>query len=113
MIEKEKLIFEKIIFIVLIISCIYISNIFSKIGEERTYLESTIFFIRNFSSILSMLAFGSCLISYMRIKKDSIFIISLMYLGLSIGIASGQIDFLNFYYEEFTLFNYITVSTYF
>ena len=34
-----------------------------------------------------------------------------MYLGLSIGIASGQIDFLNFYYEEFTLFNYITVST--
>ena len=111
MMEKEKLIFEKIIFIVLIISCIYISNIFSKIGEERTYLESTIFFIRNFSSILSMLAFGSCLISYMRIKKDSIFIISLMYLGLSIGIASGQIDFLNFYYEEFTLFNYITVST--
>ena len=111
LIEKEKKIFELIIFFILLISCIYIFNIFSKIGEEKSYLESTLFFIRSFSSILSLLAFGSCLISYNRLKKDSIFIIALMYLGLSVGIAFGQIDFLSFYYEEYTLFNYITVST--
>lgn len=111
LIEKEKKIFELIIFFILLISCIYIFNIFSKIGEERSYLESTLFFIRSFSSILSLLAFGSCLISYNRLKKDSVFIIALMYLGLSVGIAFGQIDFLSFYYEEYTLFNYITVST--
>lgn len=111
LIEKEKKLFEKIIFFVLLVCCIYVFNIFSKIGEEKSYLESTLFFIRSFSSILSVLAFGSCLISYNRLKKDSIFVISLMYLGLSVGIVSGQIDFLSFYYEEYNLFNYITVST--
>lgn len=111
LIEKEKKLFEKIIFIILVVACIYTFNIFSRMGEEKSYLESTLFFIRSFSSILSLLAFGSCLISYNRVKKDSLFIIALMYLGLSVGVASGQIDFLSFYYEEYTLFSYITVST--
>lgn len=111
LIEKERKLFEKIIFTIFLVSCIYIFNIFSRIGEEKSYLESTLFFIRSFSSILSLLAFGSCLISYNRVKKDSIFIISLMYLGLSVGIVSGQVDFFSFYYEEYTLFSYITVST--
>ena len=110
-IEKEKKVFESIICFILLVSCIFIFNIFSNIGDEKSYLESTLFFIRTFSSIISFLAFGSCLISYNRLKRDSIFIISLMYLGLSVGIASGQIDFRSFYYEEFTLFSYITVST--
>lgn len=110
-IKKEKKLFELIIFTILLISCTYIFNIFSKIGQEKSYLESTLFFIRTFSSILSLLAVGSCLISYNRLKKDSIFIIALMYLGLFVGIASGQLDFLSFYYKEYTLFSYITVST--
>ena len=46
LIEKEKKIFEIIIFFILLISCIYIFNIFSKIGAEKSYLESTLFFIR-------------------------------------------------------------------
>lgn len=108
--EKEKKLFKVLLIFILLVSFTYIFNIFSKVGEEKTYLESTILFIRGFSSILSILAFGSCLISYNRLKKDSIFIISLMYLGLSVGIASGQIDFLSFYYKEYTLFRYITVS---
>ena len=33
-IEREKRIFEQIAFSVLIISCIYIFNIFSRIGQE-------------------------------------------------------------------------------
>ena len=110
-IEREKRIFEQIAFSVLIISCIYIFNIFSRIGQKISYLESTLLFIRSFSSILSLLAFGSCLISYTRLKQESVFIISLMYLGLAVSIASGQLDFLSFYYNEYTLFSYITVST--
>ena len=109
-IEREKNIFEKIILVVCMLSFIYIFNIFSKIGSEKSYLETTLFFIRSFNFILSLLAYGSCLISYYRLKKDSIFIISLMYLGLGVGIATGQIDFFSFYYEELTLFNYIRVS---
>lgn len=111
LIEKEKKLFELIILSVLLISCIYIFNIFSKIGEEKSYLESTLFFIRSFSSVLSLLAFGSCLISYNRLKKDSIFIISLIYLILAVGIMLGQIDFLSFFYEEYTLFSYLNVFT--
>lgn len=109
--EKEKKLFGLIVYFILLVSCIYIFNIFSKIGEEKSYLESTLFFIRSFSSILSLLAFGSCLISYNRLKRDSIFIVALMYLGLSVGIVFEQIDFLSFYYEEYSLFSYITVST--
>ena len=109
-IEREKNIFEKIILVVCMLSFIYIFNIFSKIGSEKSYLETTLFFNRSFNFILSLLAYGSCLISYYRLKKDSIFIISLMYLGLGVGIATGQIDFFSFYYEELTLFNYIRVS---
>ena len=69
-IEKEKKIYEMIIFVVLSLSCIYIFNIFSKIASDKSYLESTVFFIRNFSFILSLLAFGNCLISYYRVNKD-------------------------------------------
>lgn len=111
LIEKEKKLFELIILFILAICCFYIFDIFSKIGDEKSYLESTLFFIRSFSSVLSLLAFASCLISYNRLKKDNIFIIALMYLGLTTGIVFGQIDFVNFYHEEYTLSNYLTIST--
>ena len=110
-IEKERKIFEKVLFIVLSISFIYIGNIFLKINQEKLYIESTIFFIRGFNSVLSILAVGSAFISYGRLKSDSLFIIALMYLGLSVGILTGQVDFWSFYYDELTLYNYITVST--
>lgn len=111
LIEKEKKLFELLIIFILLVCCTYIFNIFSKIGAEKSYLESTLFFIRSFSSILSLLAFGSCLISYNRVNRDSIFIIALMYLVLAIGIIFGQIDFFSFFYEEYTLLSYLTVST--
>ncbi len=111
LIGKEKKIFIYIVTIVLLISLVLISNIFLKKDVNGSYLESTLGFIKFFNSVLSMLAFGTCLISYNRLKKDSIFIISLMYLGLAMGILLGHIDYFSFYYDEFTISNYITVST--
>lgn len=70
--EKEKKIFEKVLLIALSISFIYIVNIFLKINQEKLYIESTIFFIRGFNSILSILAVGSAFISYGRLKSDSL-----------------------------------------
>lgn len=111
LIVKEKKIFKYIVVAVLLISLVLISNIFLKKDVNASYLESTLGFIKLFNSVLSMLAFGTCLISYNRLKKDSIFIISLMYLCLAMGILLGHIDYFSFYYEEFTISNYITVST--
>lgn len=109
--EKEKKLFLYIVIILSLISVALVSNIFFLRDTDISHLEFTLGFVRLFNSILSILAFGSCLISYYRLKNDSIFIISLMYLGLAMGIILGQIDYLSFYYVEFTLSNYIIVST--
>ena len=109
--EKEKKLFLYIVIILSLISVALVSNIFFLRYTDISHLEFTLGFVRLFNSILSILAFGSCLISYYRLKNDSIFIISLMYLGLAMGIILGQIDYLSFYYVEFTLSNYIIVST--
>ena len=109
--EKEKKLFLYIVIILSLISVALVSNIFFLRDTDTSHLEFTLGFVRLFNSILSILAFGSCLISYYRLKNDSIFIISLMYLGLAMGIILGQIDYLSFYYVEFTLSNYIIVST--
>ena len=111
LIEKEKKTFGIIMGVVFTILFIFVFSIFTTDHTERPYLESTLVFIRYFNSILAILAFGSCLISYNRLKKDDVFIISLMYLGLAVGIIFGQIDYLSFYYQEYSLSNYIVVST--
>ncbi len=109
--EKEEKVFRSIILIVFIISLIFIGNLFFIKDVNTSDFELTLGFIRLFNSILSILAFGSCLISYNRLKKDSVFIISLIYLILFIDISMGQLDYLSFYHNEYNLSNYITIST--
>ncbi|MEG0855315.1 MAG: HAMP domain-containing sensor histidine kinase [Terrisporobacter sp.] len=113
--EKDKKAFKNLIIIVSLITFIFILTfifgIFTKENTNIPNLKSTIFFIRSFNSILSVLSLGTCLISYRRLKSDDVFVIFLMYVGLSVGIMFGQIDFLSFYYEEYSLKNYLTLST--
>ncbi len=107
----ESRVFKGISIVVFIIATFFIGNLFFIKKINISTYESTLVFIRIFNSILSILAFGSCLISYNRIKKYNVFIISLIYLILSIDILMGQLDYISFYHKEFTLSNYITVST--
>ena len=93
-----------------LISLIFINIIF-KLDKNMTYTGVALVFIKSFNSILSILALGSCLISYCRLKNDSVFIISLMYLVWLIDILLGHIDYLSFYFTEYTLSNYLTIST--
>lgn len=109
--EKENNLFIYTVSISIIISIILIANIFIRKNNDYDYLGSTITFIRSFNFILSILAFTSCIIAYNRLKNDSIFIISLMYLALSIGILLGHIDYLTFYNDKINISNYIVVST--
>ncbi|MEG0855316.1 MAG: HAMP domain-containing sensor histidine kinase [Terrisporobacter sp.] len=111
LVDNEKKVFKNIVIATFVIVVILMITIFNQKEMEKPYLETTLLFIRTFNFILSLLAWGSCLISYNRLKKDSVFVISLMYLGLCTGILFGQLDYLNFYYEKFSLSNYIIVST--
>ena len=107
----ESRVFKGISIVVFIIATFFIGNLFFIKKINISTYESTLVFIRIFNSILSILAFGSCLISYNRIKKYNVFLISLIYLILSIDILMGQLDYISFYHKEFTLSNYITVLT--
>ncbi|MBP3914372.1 MULTISPECIES: HAMP domain-containing sensor histidine kinase [unclassified Clostridium] len=107
---KEKPILYINIIMLTLISLIFINIIF-KLDKNMTYTGVALVFIKSFNSILSILALGSCLISYCRLKNDSVFIISLMYLVWLIDILLGHIDYLSFYFTEYTLSNYLTIST--
>ena len=109
--DEEKKLFRNIMIMVLLISSSFSFNIFSSSASKIPCLEATITFIRSFNSILSILALGTCFMSYKRLKRDDVYILFLLYLSLSIGIIFGQIDFLSFYYKEYSLSNYLTVSS--
>lgn len=100
-----------VILSMLALSIIIIANVFFKDNIEPNYLQSTLHFIKYFNFMISILGVGSCLISYNRTKNESIFIISLMYLGLSVGILFDHIDYLPFYYKELGVSLYIVVSS--
>ncbi|MGL4797542.1 MAG: sensor histidine kinase, partial [Paraclostridium sp.] len=68
-------------------------------------------FIRAFNVILSILAVGSCYISYNRLKKDNMFLVLLFYLILAIDVSLGRIDYANLYQKHFIASDYITIST--
>ena len=70
---KEKPILYINIIMLTLISLIFINIIF-KLDKNMTYTGVALVFIKSFNSILSILALGSCLISYCRLKNDSVFI---------------------------------------
>lgn len=107
--KYKMLIYVSVGMLALILS--FIVNIIFKLDKSISYVEFPLIFIKSFNFILSILALGSCLISYCRLKNDSVFIISLMYLVWVIDILLGHIDYLSFYFREYTLSNYLTIST--
>ncbi|WP_250673569.1 HAMP domain-containing sensor histidine kinase (plasmid) [Paraclostridium ghonii] len=107
--EKRLLIY--VIFSMLALSIVIIATVFFKDNMNPNYLESTLYFIKLFNFMISILGIGSCLISYNRTKNESIFIISLMYIGLSVGILFGHVDYLPFYNKELEISIYIIVSS--
>lgn len=108
--KKESKLFIYVLLSMLMLSIIIIVSVFFKGNIQDNSLELTLEFIKFFNCIISVLGVGSCLISYKKSNNESIFILSLMYLMLSIGIFCGHIDFLPFYAKELTLSTYIVVS---
>lgn len=72
--KREKALLIYIIFITLGIILFEFSSIFWGKNYHVTYLHSIILFIKFFNSILSILAFVSCIVLYIRLKKDRLFL---------------------------------------
>ncbi|MEG1411117.1 MAG: HAMP domain-containing sensor histidine kinase [Terrisporobacter sp.] len=110
-VQKEKDLFIKIIGGVMILSIILICRIFLKLDLIKNDIELIVVFIETFGFIFSVLACTSFLISYRRIHNDSVFLISLMYLSLTISAAFQYMNSFNTYYNEFQYYNYDTVTS--
>lgn len=110
-VQKEKDFFGKIIGGVMILSIILIGRIFIKLNLVKNDVELVVTFIETFGLIFSILSCTSFLISYKRIQHDSIFIISLMYLSLSVSITFQYLNSFNTYYNKFQYYNYDTITS--
>lgn len=108
--KGNKRLFLEIILIMGLIGISLIINIFFNAQSSIDYSDYTINFIKFFNYLLSILAYMTCIISYNRIKNETIFIISLMYLGLSTSIFLQQVDYLPFYNEDLNMSTYMPIS---
>lgn len=112
LIERKRKLLTYINGILILLAVFVVSNVIGlKEYDSMSYLDSTLMIIRIFSGILSILAFVSCLVLYTSSKKESIFIITLIYLGLSLGVILGYIDHFQFRTGEFVASNYMTLSS--
>lgn len=108
--KGNKRLFLEIILIMGLIGISLIINIFFNAQSSIDYSDYTINFIKFFNYLLSILAYMTCIIAYNRIKNETIFIISLMYLGLSTSIFLQQVDYLPFYNEDLNMSTYMPIS---
>lgn len=107
--NEKKLLIYTILFMI-ILSMVIIFSVFFTDRSNLEYLAPALQFIKLFNVIISILGVISCLVCYRRTGNDSIFVITLMYIGLAVGIACGHIDYLPFYYNELKLSIYMIVS---
>lgn len=96
--------------LILLIIFVVINVVGIKEYDSMSYLNSTLLIIRIFSGILTILAFVSCLVLYSSSKRESIFVIALMYLGLSINVILGYLENFRYGGGEFVASNYMTIS---
>lgn len=107
--SRKKLIINiSILIMIFFCLCFILDILLSK--SNSNYIDLTINFIKFFNTFLSFIAFITLSILYTRYSDDTIFIISLMYLSLAIGISMGHIDYFSFYNSKFRISNYIIVS---
>ena len=109
--ERENRLLIYVMITILVVCTIFVTSIFFLNEVDKTYLESTLTFIRIFNGVTAILAFGTCIIAYNRLKKDSIFFISLIYLSLAIDILLGYINYLSFYAVKLSISNYTVICT--
>lgn len=109
--EEEKKILIITILTMLILSLLIITSVLLNENNDGKHLNSALYFIKLFNVIISVVGVISCLMVYKRSKNNDIFIITLMYIGLSIGIIFGQIDYMSFYNEKLTLPKYVVISS--
>ena len=108
--KEKRLLIYVILSMFLLSFTIMISEFYRGYIHEND-LQITLYFIKLFNIIISLLGVISCYIMYNRTKYDSIFIITLMYIVLSIGIIFGEVDYFPFNIEYSSTSLYVVITS--
>lgn len=111
--QEQKKFFINLISSVLIISIFLIYRFVMKLNLVHNDIELLVTFFETLGFILSILACTSFIVSFTRVKNDSVFIISLIYLTLTISLGFQYMNSFNSYIYRFELYNYDTLTSWF
>lgn len=105
---------SKIISIFFMLALVMISFFVYKIfitGNNKEYLSATLELLKLINSFLAIISIISCSILYKKTKKNTVFALILVYIGLAIGIITDQFDYFTLVNNEFYISDYIMIST--
>lgn len=108
--ESNLLVYTALSMLILSI-IITIATVVIKENFDLNYLQSTLYFIKFFNFLISLLGIASCLVSYNRTKNESVFLILLMFICLSTSVLLGHIDYIPYYYKKLDEYTYTVISS--
>lgn len=108
--KQSKKVIKYIYIIGSILIILFIFKIFRGSKNVR-YITSVTFFIRTVNGLMGIISIVSCLILYKKTKDSILYILLLVYIGLTIAIVTGQLDYDTFFNYKFNVSNYISMTT--
>ena len=108
--QQNKRILKLYVCSMIILSIVIIGFISYNAHNHTNYLTLSLYFIKVFNIVISILGVFSCLKLYQRNKDSDVFLITLMFIGLATSICFKHIDYFIFYQSNIGLSDYIVVS---
>lgn len=108
--EKASDIISVFLMLALVLITFFVYKIFIT-GNNKEYLSATLELLKMINSFLAIISVISCSILYKKTKKNTVFTLILVYIGLAIGIITDQFDYFTFISNEFYISDYIMIST--
>lgn len=108
--EKASDIISVFLMLALVLITFFVYKIFIT-GNNKEYLSATLELLKMINSFLAIISVISCSILYKKTKKNTVFTLILVYIGLVIGIITDQFDYFTFISNEFYISDYIMIST--
>ena len=104
--EKASDIISVFLMLALVLITFFVYKIFIT-GNNKEYLSATLELLKMINSFLAIISVISCSILYKKTKKNTVFTLILVYIGLVIGIITDQFDYFTFISNEFYISDYI------
>ena len=88
--EKASDIISVFLMLALVLITFFVYKIFIT-GNNKEYLSATLELLKMINSFLAIISVISCSILYKKTKKNTVFTLILVYIGLAIGIITRSI----------------------